>query len=179
MGRGRGCERRGCRSRGRACSGVHAGSPAGARAAQKFFSAQALEGEEGEAIIVSVTWRCQPCQRRPRRVEPKLVLELLVALLGPPADLHHPHEARQAGCGRQGREPMAGRSWLVRKPFEQQPLRLLALLTVTIAMRRPYAHGSSRSRSGFPTVTTMAVGGRCSLPWLMALHLPPSGARWL
>src|SRR5260370_12715924 len=100
-----------------------------------FFRTQTLKGEEGEGHhregdVVVPALPASPFVV----VEPEFVFELLVALLDPPADLHHAHEAREIRARRQRRKPVPAWLGMASEPFEEQPLRLLALLTMAIAL---------------------------------------------
>jgi hypothetical protein len=126
--------------------------------AQKFFfSAETLEGKEGEGhhregdVVVPALPAASLVM-----VEAKLIFQLLVALLDPPADLRHPHQTCQISGGGKRGEPVPAWLGLTGKPLDEQPLRRLALLSVPVAVRRP--HPQRREAAGHGTLRPFAPG---------------------
>src|SRR5215471_13198732 len=75
-------------------------------------------------------------------VQPQFLLELLVVLLHPPAQLGQPHQAAPRDLLGQVGQPILGRCYRVRRPFDQQPDRLPLGLVMSLAMGRLHPAGA-------------------------------------
>src|SRR5690349_21871206 len=71
----------------------------------------------------------------------KLLLELLIVPLDPPARLGDPHEALERGAPREVGEPVLGRLGVAVGPLDQQPLLRPGFRALCVAMRRAHPHG--------------------------------------
>ena len=79
-------------------------------------------------------------------IQAELVLQLLVVLLNRPAALGHAHQAAQGGARRQIAQPVLGGGSLRRRPFRQQPDRLVRGLALDEPMRRLHPEGQEARR---------------------------------
>src|SRR5690349_11086909 len=71
----------------------------------------------------------------------KLLLELLIVPLDPPARLGDPHETLERGAPREVGEPVLGRLGISLRPLDQQPLFGPGFGALGVAMRRGHPHG--------------------------------------
>src|SRR4051812_34164734 len=76
----------------------------------------------------------------------KLLLELLIVPLDPPARLGHLHEALERAAPGQVGEPVPGWLGVSFGPLDQQPFFRPGLRALGIAMRRTHPHGREARR---------------------------------